>query len=605
MAKNRRLNDTPKVKLSFAQQKSEFLFILSFYQEHRWKALIILAFMMASNGLSLAFPAFIGHLLDTIQTTALSANVWQIVGVLLAVFLVQAVVNYFTSVSLARITETVLAKLRTALFRHILHLPMSFFGEKRVGELMSRVSSDVTQIQETFTFTVMQMIRQSIFLVGGIVFIVMRSVRLTVPVLLTLPLLIVIAIVFGRRLRRLSTAIQDILASATTIVEETFQAIESVKSYTNEEYEEQRYSSRVSEYVHMAIKAARLRSIFFSFIMFAMFGGIAGVLSYGVYLVHNNELSIGELLSFILYSFFVAGALGTFAELFGQIQRTLGASTRVREILAEKTEDTSRAKQPLVLRNISLREVRFSYPTRMESVALDGISLEIPAGSRVAFVGESGAGKSTTAALLQKFYEPQSGDIFFDGQNSRDLSLHEVRSNIGIVPQDIVLFGSTIEENIRYGNVEASSEDVWTAARLANAAEFIEQFPEKLQTFVGERGVKLSGGQRQRIAIARAILKNPPILVLDEATSSLDSQSEHLIQNALENLMKGRTTVIIAHRLSTIRRCDTIFVFSKGQVIERGTHDELLRNETSLYARLCELQFGKDVRIASSTAPSF
>ncbi len=595
MAKRRQHDDSPKVKLSFGQQRSEFLFILSFYKQYRWKALIVLLIMLISNSISLLFPKFIGNLLDSMKSPSITPDVWSLVSLLLGLFLVQAVVNYFTTVSLATITENVLAKLRTSLFQHILRLPMSFFGEKRVGELMSRVSSDVTQIQETFTFTMMQMLRQGIFLVGGIVFIVMRSIRLTTPVLITLPILIVIGLVFGRRLRALSTRVQDVLAQATTIIEETFQAIESVKSYTNEDYETKRYSTQISEYVRLAIKGAKLRSIFFSFIMFAMFGGIAGVLSYGVYLVHNNELTIGDLLSFILYSFFVAGALGSFAELFGQIQRTLGASVRVREILSEKVETNSAdvvQLQSPTLRSIELKNVKFSYPSRPDIWALDNVSLQIQAGSRVAFVGESGAGKSTTAALLQKFYKPNEGSIFFDSYNSEELSFEEVRQNIGIVPQDIVLFGSTIGDNIRYGKVDATDDQVWEAARLANAEEFIRQFPEGLETKVGERGVKLSGGQRQRIAIARAILKNPPILILDEATSSLDSQSEHLIQEALENLMKGRTTIIIAHRLSTIRRCDNIFVFSKGQIIQRGTHEELLMQPSSLYARLCELQFG-------------
>ncbi len=604
MAKRRQpREERPKVKLNFSQQKSEFLFILSFYEKHRTKAILVLILMMASNSLSLAFPGVIGRLLDSIQEKAVTDHVWQIVGFLMGLFAVQAVTNYFTSVSMATITENVLAKLRTKLFHHILHLPMSFFGEKRVGELMSRVSSDVTQIQETFTFTVMQMLRQGIFLVGGVTFIVIRSVRLTMPVLLTLPILIVIAIVFGRRLRKLSTKIQDVLAGATTIVEETFQAIESVKSYTNENYEYERYGSRISEYVVLAVKGARLRSIFFSFIMFAVFGGIAGVLSYGVFLVHNNELKFGDLVSFILYSFFVASALGTFAELFGQIQRTLGASVRVREILSEKPENTEASAHVRTLRNIRVDSVLFRYPGRPDIPALDHVSMTIREGERVAFVGESGAGKSTTAALLQKFYEPDEGTIYYDNIPSFELSLHDVRSNIGIVPQDIVLFGSTIEDNIRYGNVDATAEQVWDAARLANAADFIRQFPEKMQTLVGERGVKLSGGQRQRIAIARAILKNPPILILDEATSSLDSQSEYLIQEALENLMKGRTTIIIAHRLSTIRRCDTIFVFSQGKVIEQGSHDQLLSKSDSLYARLCELQFGKELRSPASAVP--
>lgn len=582
--------DTPK--LSPAEQRNELRFILSFYAEYKWRALIVLVIMLMSNSISLAFPKFIGDLLDTIQHSALTMGMWSITGILVSLFLVQALVNYYTSVSLATITENVLAKLRSRVFDHILRLPLGVFGERRVGELMSRVTSDITQIQETFTFTMMQLLRQSIFLVGGIVFIVIRSVRLTTPVLITLPLIIFIALVFGRRLRAISTQVQDILAGATTIVEETFQAIESVKSFTNEGYEHTRYQNRLSDYVRLAIRAAKIRSVFISFILFAMFGGIAGVLAYGVYLVRLNELSIGELLSFILYAFFVAGALGSFAELFGQIQRTLGASVRVREILNEQPEDTEAHDDRRRLSEITISTMSFRYPSRDEVYALKEVSLHIPAGARVAFVGESGAGKSTTAALIQRMYEPTSGTILFDGIPAQTLSLNTVRSNIGFVPQDIILFGSTIEENIRYGKVDASEAEVLEAARMAYALEFIEKMPEGMATVVGERGVKLSGGQRQRIAIARALLKNPPILILDEATSSLDSQSEYYIQQALEHLMKGRTTIVIAHRLSTIRRCDRIFVFHNGGVAEQGTHEELIADTESLYARLCRLQFG-------------
>ncbi|MFM8178563.1 MAG: ABC transporter ATP-binding protein [Candidatus Kapaibacterium sp.] len=582
--------DSPK--LTPSQQRTELRFILSFYADYKWRALIVLFIMLLSNSISLAFPKFIGDLLDTIQHSALTMSMWSLTGILVILFVVQALVNYFTSVSLATITENVLARLRSRVFDHILRLPLGVFSERRVGELMSRVTSDITQIQETFTFTMMQLLRQSIFLVGGIVFIVIRSVRLTTPVLITLPLIIFIALVFGRRLRAISTQVQDILAGATTIVEETFQAIESVKSYTNEAYEHTRYRNRLSEYVLLAIKAAKIRSVLISFILFAMFGGIAGVLAYGVYLVRLNELTIGELLSFILYAFFVAGALGSFAELFGQIQRTLGASVRVREILNEQPEDSGARDDMRRLGEITISDVSFRYPSRDEVFALNDVSLHIPAGARVAFVGESGAGKSTTAALIQRLYEPTSGSILFDGVPARTLSLHTVRSNIGFVPQDIVLFGSTIEENIRYGNVNAAESEVLDAARHAYALEFIEKMPEGMATVVGERGVKLSGGQRQRIAIARALLKNPPILILDEATSSLDSQSEHYIQQALEHLMSGRTTIVIAHRLSTIRRCDRIFVFHNGGVAEQGTHDQLIADTDSRYARLCRLQFG-------------
>jgi ABC-type multidrug transport system fused ATPase/permease subunit len=468
---------------------------------------------------------------------------------------------------------------------------MSFFGERRVGELSSRISSDLTQIQETFNITVIELFRQIIFLLAGIVFLMLISVKLTFIILCTLPVLIVAGILFGKKVRQFSTKTQDALAESATIVEETLQGITSVKSYANEKYEISRYNSALLKTVSLAISGARIRSAFVSFIMFALFGGIAGVILYAGTLVQRGEMTIGELTSFMMYAMFVGGSLGSFAELFGQVQKTLGAAVRVQEILKEKPEIDVVDIKHKNLRSVVLKDISFSYPSRRDMTVLKGISLQIAPGERVAFVGESGAGKSTVAAMIQRFYEPDSGEILYDGISSEELSIQEVRQNIGTVPQDIVLFGGTIGDNIRYGKLGATDEEVWRAAELANAANFIKEFPEGLQTLVGDRGVKLSGGQRQRVAIARAILKNPPILILDEATSSLDAESEHLIQEALERLMEGRTTIIIAHRLSTVRRCDTIFVFSSGRIIESGSPSELLSKPQSHYSRLAAYQF--------------
>ncbi|MBL7997556.1 MAG: ABC transporter ATP-binding protein [Candidatus Kapabacteria bacterium] len=595
MAKRRQRTEHNTPALSVIEQRNEIFFLLRFYEPFATKTIIVFLIMMVSNSMSLVLPGVIGRLFDTILAYAMTESGWLLIGGMVLLFVVQSVLNYFTSVTLATITQNVLTTLRTTLFAHIIRLPMAYFAEKRVGELLSRVTSDITQIQETFTFTMLQLLRQGIFLVGGTAFILVRSVELTKPVLVCVPILIVVAITLGKKLRAISTKAQDAIAQATTIVEESFQAIESVKSFTNEQHETSRYTSKLNEYVALALRGVRIQSLFVSFILFAAFGGIAGVLGYGVYLVHLKELSIGELISFVMYSFFVAGAMGSFAELYGQIQRTLGASVRVREILSEKaeTDDIHQDSSPK-LDTISFRNVSFAYPSRPDLTVLNDVTFDICAGERVAFVGESGAGKSTTASLIQRMYTQQSGEILFNNIPVSTLTLAHVRSSIGVVPQDIILFGTTIEDNIRYGKLNASSDDIIRASKTANADEFIAQFPDGMATMVGERGVKLSGGQRQRIAIARAILKNPPILILDEATSSLDSETEHLIQQALDVLMHGRTTVIIAHRLATIRRCDRIFVFKNGRIVQQGTHDELISQSDSYYARLCELQFGRN-----------
>ncbi len=595
MAKRQRLpDDTPK--LDRQQSQEQLRFLLSFLAPQKWRIFIALTALVVSSAVGLVFPAAIGKLIDSVLNEATAEYpLGMIAGGLVVVLLVQSITRFFTSMTLATITENTLASLRTSLFERIISLPMSFFAERRVGELSSRLSSDLSLVQETFTFSFLEMLRQTVFFIGSIILIANRSLKLTGAILLVLPVIVGIALVFARAIRKYSTKTQDALAESATIVEETLQAISGVKSFVNERYESLRYGSAISKTVGIALAGARVRSAFVSFIIFSLFAGIAGVIWYGGSLVRSGAMTMGDLTSFIIYTTFVGGALGSFAELFGQIQRTLGASVRIREILNTEPETLGEITSVRRLTSVKFENVNFRYPGRKDVAVLRDINLTISAGERVAFVGESGAGKSTTASLIQRFYEPDDGEILFDGVSGRQLSIGEVRKSVGIVPQDIVLFGGTIAENIRYGCLQASDEEVWEAARLANVTEFIEDFPEKMNTVVGERGVKLSGGQRQRVAIARAILKNPPILIMDEATSSLDSQTEYLIQEAMERLVDGRTTIIIAHRLSTIRRCDRIFVFSKGQIVEAGTHEELIAQETSFYAKLCALQFGEPV----------
>ncbi len=399
-----------------------------------------------------------------------------------------------------------------------------------------------------------------------------------------------------RFIRKLSRNAQDKLAESNTIVEETLQGIANVKAFVNESFEAGRYSKNIREVANIAIKGAKYRGMFASFIVFGMFGAIVTVIAYGCILVSHNELTVGQLFKFALYAVFVGSAMGSFPELYANVQKAVGASERVLEILSEQSEAVSIETGDNIIRqriegHLAFDGVNFHYPSRPEIEVLRDVSFEAKTGQKIAVVGPSGSGKSTMASLILQFYHPQSGSILFDNKPSDQYSLTDIRNQVAIVPQDVLLFGGTILENIAYGKLNSTEQEIITAAKRANAHQFITSFPEGYQTIVGERGVKLSGGQRQRVAIARALLKNPSILILDEATSSLDSESERLVQEALEELMKDRTSIIIAHRLSTIREADKIIVLEKGKVIETGNHLELLGNEKGLYRYLSQLQF--------------
>jgi ABC-type multidrug transport system fused ATPase/permease subunit len=444
------------------------------------------------------------------------------------------------------------------------------------------------------------MCRQSVFLLGGVTMIALTSGQLTAVMLGTLPLLIAVAVFFGRRLRRYSRETQDQLAATNTVVEETLQAIASVKAFANETFELGRYDQANARVLAAALGAARWRAVFVAFFILALFGGIVIVLWFGASLLESGGISAGELTRFVLYTTFVAGAMGQSAELFSQIQKTVGATQRVRELLREPVEiGLDAATTPEIHPSVRLRgevafeAVSFRYPSRPGFTVLHDITLAASSGERIALVGPSGAGKSTITALLLRFYDTDSGRVLIDGRDAREYPLGWLRGQMAIVPQDVVLFGGTIAENIMYGRPGASDADMHEAARQANADEFISAFPEGYATRVGDRGIKLSGGQRQRVAIARAILKNPAILILDEATSSLDSESERLVQIALERLMRGRTTFIVAHRLSTIRTADRIAVVQAGRIVELGNHAELSARPDGLYRRLSTLQYGQ------------
>jgi ABC-type multidrug transport system fused ATPase/permease subunit len=402
--------------------------------------------------------------------------------------------------------------------------------------------------------------------------------------------LILAALFFGKFIRKLSKKTQDQLANSNVIVEETLHSIAVVKSFTNEVFEILRYKRSLNEVVNTAIHASKYRGVFISFTIVALFGGIVAVSWYGAYLVQSGDVSVGDLFSFVLYTTFIGGSIAGLGDIYSQLQRSVGASERILEILDQPDEQSLASHSIKLSGKIEFDHVQFSYPTRNDVKVLKDISFSIMPGEKVALVGPSGSGKSTIINLLMRFYTPAGGAIRVDDQNNKDYQLTAYRSNIGIVPQEVILFGGTIRENIAYGKTSASEEEIIEAARQANAWEFIESFPDKLDTIVGDRGVKLSGGQRQRIAIARAILKDPAILVLDEATSSLDAKSEQLVQEALEKLMESRTTLVIAHRLSTIRKVDRIFVIKDGSVAESGSHLQLASLDNGIYSNLLKLQ---------------
>jgi ABC-type multidrug transport system fused ATPase/permease subunit len=510
------------------------------------------------------------------------------VAAFFAVILVaQGIFSFFRVYFFSIVSEKTAADIRKIVYDKFITSPISFFENNRVGDLMSRITSDVSAIQSVLSTTLAEFFRQVATLVIGIAMLIYISWKLTLFMLATFPIIVVAALVFGKYIRTISKKVQEKLAEANVIVEESLQSVSIVKAFTNEKLESNRFSKSVGESVTLALKAATLRGGFITFFIIGLFGGIVLVIWFGGNLVIEKEILIADLITFLTLTIFIGGSMSGLGDLYAQLQRTVGASERILEILEEKSEvDIEKEK---VLNPI--KNVKFSYPSRKDVEVLKGINLEIVSGKKIALVGHSGAGKSTIVQLLMKFYPDFQGEILIDGHDIKAQDVTYLRQNIAIVPQEVILFGGTIFENIAYGNPAASVEEVESAARKANAFEFIEKFPDKFETIVGDRGIKLSGGQRQRIAIARAILKDPAILLLDEATSALDSESEKLVQDALNELMKGRTAIIIAHRLATIRNADQIYVLKDGIIAESGTHESLILKNEGIYANLVKMQF--------------
>lgn len=591
MAKRFKEEEGEKKKLD-KEGIRKLLGIFRFVLPYRKTFALGLVALALSSGTLLSFPYFAGKLLDVAQgkNDFVLTSINQIALALIGILAVQSVFSFLRVYTFTIVSERSLSDLRHAVYTKMVWLPMSFFDSRRVGELTSRLTSDVGTLYDTFTFTLAELLRQILVLLIGIPLIFILTPRLTIFMLLTFPVLVVAALFFGKFIRKLSKKTQDQLANANVIVEETLQSIAVVKSFTNEVFETIRYKKSLNEVVNTAIHASKYRGLFISFTILALFGGIVAVSWYGAYLLQNGEATVGELFSFIIYTSFIGGSIAGLGDIFSSLQRSVGASERVLEILDQSDESIPSGGKLKLKGKVAFKDVSFTYPTRSDFQVLKSISLQINPGEKIALVGPSGAGKSTIVQLLMRFYPLSTGSIEVDGQSISDFNLTDYRSNIGIVPQEVILFGGTIRENIAYGKANATPEEIEAAARKANAWEFIESFPEKMETLVGDRGVKLSGGQKQRVAIARAILKDPSILILDEATSSLDAQSESLVQEALEKLMENRTTIVIAHRLSTIRSVDTIFVIKDGQIAESGTHVELSQRDNGIYRNLLELQ---------------
>ncbi|MEY4646386.1 MAG: hypothetical protein RIQ98_222 [Bacteroidota bacterium] len=583
----------PKDKVKVDKQGlKKALKIFQFVVPYKWTFVTGMLFLLLSNLTTMSFPLLIGQMTKVIEGKS-TYHINEVTLFFFAVLIVQAILSFIRIYTFAQVSEKAMRDVRQSLYAKIITMPIFHFEKRRVGELMSRITSDITQLQDVLSITLAEFFRQVFTLVGGIALITYLSWKLTLFMLATFPVLVIAAIVFGKFIRKISKKSQDELASTNIIVEETFQSIQAVKSFTNEAYEVNRYTTSLNRVIEAALKAATMRGAFVSFVIFALFGGIVGVVWYGAALVEQGDMILADLLTFIFYTAFIGGSVGGLGDIYAQLQKTIGSSDRILEILQDPSEidiHAKQEKQAIEFGQISIEDIRFSYPSRPSVEILKGISIDIEPGQKIAIVGTSGTGKSTLAQLMMRFYEPNAGQIKLNGKNIQEYSVQAWRGMLALVTQEVLLFGGTIRENIAYGKPGASQEEIEHAAEQAFAKEFIESFPEKWDTLVGERGVKLSGGQRQRIAIARAILRNPKFLILDEATSALDSESEKWVQSALEELMKNRTSLIIAHRLSTIRSADQIIVMEEGKILEKGNHDSLMKLKNGVYRKMVALQ---------------
>jgi subfamily B ATP-binding cassette protein MsbA len=549
--------------------------------------------VMAVAAINLALLRLGGTLWDVITVQHDAARMTEMILLLLGLVLIQGLCSMGHSYLTAWVSQRVMADFRIHLFAHLETLSVNFFSKRRTGELMSRLMNDVTVIQNVVTDTPIDAAKQIVTFIGGAGFLFAMNWQLCLLILVLLPMLVVVAKLFGRRLRALSTKIQDQTASVSTLVEEVIAGIRVVKSFVQTKREEERFVAQVQSAMELSLRRATIMAWFVPTIIFVTFAAAALVLWYGGRQVIDGSVSPGDLFAFVLFAGILIGPFGSAARVFAQIKEAQGAMQRVFEILdthAEIADAPGAIELPAVRGHVRAENLSFAYDPRQP--VLSDVSFEAKPGELIAIVGPTGSGKTTIMNLLHRFYDPTSGRLTIDGHDVKDVRLDSLYRQIALVPQDTILFGGPIRDNIRYGREDATEEEIVAASTAAHAHEFIVGFPDGYQTIVGEKGINLSGGQRQRVAIARAILKNPRILLLDEATSALDTESERLVQEALERLMVNRTTFVVAHRLSTIQRADRILVLNKGKIVESGTHAALLEQQ-GLYHYLYTLRLSE------------
>jgi ABC-type multidrug transport system fused ATPase/permease subunit len=593
-------DELPKAKLSLANFKKS-LRLFSYLGKHKWKFVLGMIFLVASAGVGLIFPLKSGQMLgylaeNTKPVDVVRTELMEIGLALMVILLLQSAFSFGRVYLFAQVTENILKSLRQNTFQRLIQMPMSFFSKNQVAELSSRMATDISVISDAFMLNIAELVRQSIVGIGGLILLVATSGPIAKWFIFIIPPLTVVSILFARKLRKFSKTYQEKIAESNVIVGEALTGITNVKTFTNEEYEINKYDKISSTIREFGLKYGIFRGLFFSFVMIFVFGSVFFILWQMLFALKvAGTLTPEAFGTFLMLSLFVAGSLGGLPEQIAAIQRALGATDRVFELIDGEIENIDFLKDNLpagpTKGQIEFNNVSFNYPSRPDFNVLQGISFTAEAGQTVALVGSSGSGKTTIASLILRFYDPTGGSILIDGADSRSMSLTELRRKIALVPQDVILFAGTIRDNIAYGKPNATEAEIEEAARKANAYDFVTSFPDQFKTLVGERGIQLSGGQRQRIAIARAVLKNPSILILDEATSSLDSESEYLVQEALDKLMVGRTSIVIAHRLATIRNADKIVVLQNGVVQETGTHQQLIVNEKGFYHKLNKMQF--------------